>query len=330
MVIEANDFSGELYAIGGMPWFSTPQGTYRVNGNTVEKIADYGTFLLKTAKEIGDAVWVAVDGQIRQVGSASVRKIPNIGSPILSIEEVDGRIFLEAEDGTYLLGQDKATKISDERLYGAEKFGGRTWLSFPDGVYRLDGDTLTKLSGLGSPGGMKEIDGRVWVVSSTGIFRVEGDTARRFPEIDFGECRQHFKVFQCDVEKIAGSVWLRTDKGLFRVVGDSAFRVGNMEFAVLDIKAIGQTLWLRTSLGAFSVSGDAVTQVLSSAGFIRTITAIEEIAGQVWLCTTSGLYLVEGNKARRIPDVEISIYSIDNLGGRLWLRTDQGAYRLDP
>jgi len=58
------------------------------------------------------------------------------------------------------------------------------------------------------------------------------------------------------------------------------------------------------------------------------VTSVDKIGSRIWLATTTGAYVLDGNRAHRTPDRDLDVANITSIDGNPWLATDRGAFRL--
>src|ERR1700687_3455460 len=61
--------------------------------------------------------------------------------------------------------------------------------------------------------------------------------------------------------------------------------------------------------------------VIQIPGISGRVTGIQEMNNKVWIATTDGLYLVNGNDAKKLTSWSEDILGLDLAAGRLWIRT---------
>jgi hypothetical protein len=69
--------------------------------------------------------------------------------------------------------------------------------------------------------------------------------------------------------------------------------------------------------------------VIRIPGISGRITGIQEMNSKVWIATTDGLYLVNGNDAKKLSSWSEDILGLDVAAGQLWIRTNERVLRIN-
>ncbi len=271
-----------------------------VNGATLEKIP--GVDQVNQAIVGGGSLWVAADDGVCRIDRGRISWL-TIGLQVNSLVYLDDILLLGTTGGLFKLENGDATREYSEQL----------------GLHSI---TLLK----------KQAD-VLWVGTTRGLFKIVNGELEAIREVQ-GSVNV--------LEEIAGEIWVGTDRnafwlsltGIWRPVFDRRSR-----HPIWDIQEAGASIWLVIygAMGRFDsfyevVDGEPIRLFSLRDGLgVHEVTTVSDLAGEVWLGTTSGLHRLANTDLQPIGGGQVGpVNVVRDLGSAgLWIGTTRGALYRD-
>jgi hypothetical protein len=339
--------------IDGRTWVATPDGAYRIDGDTAKRVPDFKVDVTGVF-DAGGHVWLATTQGAYRIddGDRAVR-VPDRGLVVTSVTEIAGRVWIAATNGAYLVNGDDARRVPDGDLDVAAivPIDGIPWLATDQGAFRLipSGNSFTAAHMVDMAYDLNqilEIDGTPWLATDQGAFR--GSTPlpqplsppgkgqrdstphpnpllgkEREPEESEPTPNPSLKGRESDFGQAATIAWQHIE---LITPADPSHRFTGKQAEIFHIIPAGGQIWFIGAAGPFRVDGDVAHRMPDAKLLVATVA---DAGGHVWIASRTGAYRVDGDSLRRIPDLPLDVTGVSEAAGHVWLATSSGAYEVD-
>jgi ligand-binding sensor domain-containing protein/AAA+ ATPase superfamily predicted ATPase len=330
----------------GVAWVATSAGLFRKDGDGFIRVAD-GEYFNLTVDAVDGSLWIVggpPPGLFRAAGAQSplapFAPAASLGGlPVQSVLRTrGGALLVGTAAGAYQLAGERLEPFLGEAVRGAvssmaEDARGNIWFGTDRGAILYDTRrpaTDFFLTGERINGLMNDRERSLWLATDEGAYR--------FDLYSFVPITTSQGLINNNVAWVYPDRAAPDGRGLWFATGGGVQRSDGTEFELFEGLPTGAgvrhvtrdgsgRMWLSTSDGLFLAEGDALVRVSEEGA-----SAVAETPdGRIWAATDAGVRVFNGRELEPVPDLaHYTPTRVFAIGEDLWLATDRNAVRYNP